>query len=97
MADQRCCGTLNNRGTFKNSFSDLVSHPLSYFLCCELSKHVAPSTINDHSNLNTALDFHYNETRQKDLRTSRNDASNSNQLAPNKLPAELRHPRDGVG
>jgi hypothetical protein len=103
MADQRCCGTLNNRSTLRNSFCNLVSHPLNYFLRCELSKPVAPNTINNHSNFNTALDLHYNEARygktlQKGVRRiTRNDVSNSIQLASKKIPAELRHPRDAVG
>jgi hypothetical protein len=76
---------LNNRSTLRNSFSNLVSHPLSYFLCCELSKHVAPSTVTNRGNFNTALGFHYREaqygkTLQKIVRIDRNDASNPGQL-----------------
>jgi hypothetical protein len=102
MADERCCGTLNNRSTLRNSFSNLVSHPLNYFLCCALTTHVAQSTITGHTNFRTALDLHYSEARydktlQKDLRITRNDASTASQLASKKPRAELRQPRDAVG
>jgi hypothetical protein len=100
MADQRYCSTLNNCSTVGRYFSNLVSQLLSYFSSCELSTHVAPSTIARYGKLITAVNFHHRETRyskalQQDLHIiTRNDARNYAQLRLKKLSAELRKRRD---